>query len=166
MRLAALLALGGATVLLSACTGGEEDAGPVPPSAPTLTPAPNVHLNVDSRDATRDGGFMMAAGLAGTLRVSPEGCLYAFIPKSPRTGGVVLRTDLVWPRGTSAALDADGKPIVVRYDGVVVVEVGHSLHGLGGGSVTSTGTAHITCQVDAKEPLFFVQGDMPPLPSN
>jgi hypothetical protein len=102
----------------------------------------------------------------GTLRVNPQGCLYAYIPESPRSGGREFRNDLVWPRGTTVALNDSGTPVVVRYDDVVVAAVGHSLRGLGGGNDVARRTANITCRVHQKGPLFYVQGDMPPLPSS
>ena len=164
MRLRLLIAVGGSVVLLASCTGEVKGFGdPGRRVEPSLTAAPNVRIDVDSRDATRDGGFIMQAGLVGRLRVNPQGCLYAYVPSSPRSGGREFRTDLVWPRGTTVALDDGGTPVVVRYDGVVIAEVGHSLRGLGGGSVAARPASHIVCRVKDKGHLLYIQGDMPPL---
>jgi hypothetical protein len=162
-----LLVAAGAVVLLTSCTGSHSSSGPettTPRATATLEPAPGVHINVSDRDATRDGGMVMQAGLAGTLRVNQQGCLYGYVPKSPGTGGREFRTDLVWPRGTTVALNDEGTPVVVRYDGVIVAEVGHSLRGLGGGTVHVQNPADVTCLVHAAaNRAFYVEGDMPPI---
>jgi hypothetical protein len=163
MRVGLFATTAAAVVLLASCTGVRGIGDPGRGMEPSLTAAPDVHINVAARDATRDGGFVMQAGLGGMLRVSAEGCLYAYVPKSPRSGGREFRTDLVWPRGTTVALDDGGTPVVVRYDGVVVAMVGHSLRGLGGGDQVARRASAITCRVREKGPLFYVQGDMPPL---
>jgi hypothetical protein len=160
MRVRLVLVVG-ASALLVSCTGAESSPPDVPEPS-TLSPAPDIGNNVSARDATRDGGFVMQAGLAGTLRVSPRGCLYAYVPKTPPSDRV-FRTDLVWPRGTRVALDESGTPVIVRYDGVVVAKVGHSLRGLGGGSVAVRRATDITCRVHKVGDVFYIQGEMPPL---
>jgi hypothetical protein len=163
MRCGLIIAVAG-TALLTSCTGASSgpDTGDRHTRA-SLARAPDLHINVAARDATRDGGFIMQAGLLGVLRRNAEGCLYAYVPKSPGSGGREFRTDIVWPRGTTVALNHSRSPVVVRYDGVVVAMVGRSLRGLGGGSVTARRASDITCRVHEKGPLFYVQGDMPPL---
>jgi hypothetical protein len=103
--------------------------------------------------------MVMTAGLGGTLRVGPHGCLYGFVPKTDQERA--FTTDLVWPRGTTAAMGPNGKPVVVSDDGAIVAEVGHSLEGLGGRDGVARHTADITCRVHARGSLFYVQGDMP-----
>jgi hypothetical protein len=166
MRAATVVAASVVALALVSCTGVEGVGDPGRRVEPSLPAAPDIAINVAARDATRDGGFVMQAGLGGTLRVSAHGCLYAYVPKSARSGGREFRTDLVWPRGTTVALNESGTPVVVRYDGAVVAAVGHSLRGLGGGNGVARRAADITCRVLEKGPLFYVQGDMPPLSSS
>jgi hypothetical protein len=158
MRIRLVVAVG-ASALLVSCTGAESSPADIPEPS-TLRPAPDIGINVAARDAMRDGGFVMQAGLGGTLRVSTQGCLYAYVPKMPPSNRV-YRTDLVWPRGTRVALDESGTPVVVRYDGAVVARVGHSLRGLGGGSVRRA--TDIACRVHKPASVFYVQGEMRPL---
>src|SRR4051812_48792827 len=58
-----------AVLALASCSSGSESLGPDTGShtSASLAPARGVHINLSARDATRDGGMVLGAGLAGTL---------------------------------------------------------------------------------------------------
>jgi hypothetical protein len=120
-------------------------------------PGPRVDINA----VRHDTAFVMQAGITGVLRLSNNGCLYAYHRKTRFSPAI--KTDLVWPEGTTVLKDEAGTPVVVDDHGVVVAMVGHSLLGLGGGSVAARRASDITCRLHQKGPLFYVQGDMPSL---
>jgi hypothetical protein len=119
-----------------------------------LTSAPAVHINA----VPHDSAFVMAAGLTGTLRLSSNGCLYAYHRKTRFSP--VTRTDLVWPAGTTVLKDDAGAPVVFDSDGVAVAKVGRSLRGLGGGGVSGPYPRYVSCRAPESDGVFYIQGDM------